>query len=79
MSDGVLSIFAGLFPSRGGRDWPTGVQEGDAPRFAVQHLDDLRPGQPAVIATFAISEGDLDGPRTELFDLGSRRLDTPHA
>ena len=35
---------AGLFAARGVRDWPTGVQEGDAPRFAVRHLDGLRPG-----------------------------------
>ena len=35
---------AGLFPAQGRRDWPVGVQESDAPRFDVAHLDALRPG-----------------------------------
>ncbi len=30
---GSLGSLAGLFPSHGGRDWPIGVQERDAPRF----------------------------------------------
>ena len=33
----------GLFPHNGKRDWPQGVQEMDVPRFAVEHLDALRP------------------------------------
>jgi hypothetical protein len=33
----------GLFPQSGRRDWPQGVQEMDVPRFAVEHLDALRP------------------------------------
>ena len=70
---------AGLFAARGVRDWPTGIQEGDAPRFAVRHLDGLRPGQPAVISTSATDEDAVDGPRVELFDLGSRRLGAPRA
>jgi len=34
---------AGLFPRDGVRDWPVGVQETDAPRFDVAHIDALRP------------------------------------
>ena len=34
---------AGLFPARGRIDWPRGLQESDTPRFAVAHLDALRP------------------------------------
>jgi hypothetical protein len=30
---GSLSALGGLFATHGARDWPTGVQEGDAPRF----------------------------------------------
>ena len=33
----------GLFPQNDKRDWPHGVQETDVPRFAVEHLDSLRP------------------------------------
>lgn len=32
----------GLFPAQGRSDWPRGVQEGDLPRFAVDHVDSLR-------------------------------------
>ena len=74
---GSVQAFAGLFAARDARDWPHGVQEGDAPRFAVWHLDELRPGQPEVIATSAADDDSVDGPPTELLDLGSRRLGTP--
>ena len=70
--------FSGLFPSRGVADWPTGVQEGDAPRFQVRHLDHLRPGQPVVVSTSVVPDS-FDGPRAELLDLGTRHLDTQHA
>lgn len=43
-SAGSRTALAGLFPAQGGRDWPTGVQESDVPRFDVAHLDALRPG-----------------------------------
>jgi hypothetical protein len=39
--------FGGLFPAQGRRDWPRGVQEGDVPRFAVDHAEGLRPARPA--------------------------------
>ena len=66
----------GLFASHGVRDWPTGVQEADAPHFAVTHLDNLRPGH---AAAFEWQTGDADEPgepgdAPELIDLGSRPL-----
>ena len=44
IGEGSPTALAGLFPAHGVRDWPTGVQESDAPRFDVAHLDALRPG-----------------------------------
>jgi len=40
---GTDSSLTGLFPQNGAHDWPHGVQETDVPRFAVEHLDALRP------------------------------------
>jgi hypothetical protein len=77
LGSGSTQAFTGLFAQQGVRDWPMGVQEADAPRFAVAHLDDLRPGQPEMITTSAIDD-DVDGPSAELFDLGSHHLDAPH-
>jgi hypothetical protein len=37
----------GLFAKSGQSDWPRGVQESDLPRFAIEHLDGLRPGSGA--------------------------------
>jgi hypothetical protein len=37
----------GLFAKSGQTDWPHGVQESDVPRFAIEHLDGLRPGSGA--------------------------------
>jgi len=42
---GTEGSLVGLFPQSGARDWPHGVQETDVPRFAVEHLDGLRPSQ----------------------------------
>jgi len=71
------SLF-GLFPGSGVRDWPTGVQEGDAPRFAVSHLDGLMPDRPMTVDVTPIAPDDPpDAPRSELVDLGYRRLDAP--
>ena len=64
---GSRDLFGGLFPRRSGPDWPVGVQEDDAPHFAVRHLDGLRP---------AANAGQRD---TELVDLGSRRLGSRRA
>ena len=67
---------AGLFPAQGVRDWPTGVQEADAPRFAVEHLDGLRPGA-AYDGVAQQRFDDLDDPYPEIIELGSRRIDAP--
>jgi len=44
---GSETSLAGLFPQNGAREWPHGVQETDVPRFAVEHLDALRPARGA--------------------------------
>jgi len=44
---GSDSVLTGLFPQNGAREWPHGVQETDVPRFAVEHLDALRPATSA--------------------------------
>lgn len=77
---GTTLSFHGLWARPAVQDWPRGVQESDAPRFAVGHLDGLRPGQPMTVDTAPIAFDDhIDAPRTELIDLGSRRLDAPRA
>ncbi len=48
------TLLGGLFPPPAGRDWPTGIQEPDAPRFAVAHLDALRPSVEAPPTTVAV-------------------------
>ncbi|MEP6638374.1 MAG: hypothetical protein ABJC39_03420 [Chloroflexota bacterium] len=54
---------SGLFSADTGRDWPVGVQEADAPRYTVSHLDALR-------ATTA-------DPGPEIVELHSRRATKP--
>ena len=68
---GTTLSFQGLWGPSGVRDWPHGVQEGDAPRFAVTHLDDLRPGTQAAIEPIAADE-DGDEPRPEMVELEPR-------
>jgi hypothetical protein len=77
LGGGTFLSLDGLFGTPNRRDWPRRVQEGDAPRFDVVHLDDLRPGTPALIARGDAGDGDElgTGPRPEVFDLGSRRID----
>jgi hypothetical protein len=77
---GSPAALVGLFGAHGVRDWPTGVQEADAPRFAVAHLDSLRPDAAGPAET--IIDGHLDAHldgcgdlRPELIDLGSRHFD----
>ena len=41
----------GIFPTHGRNDWPRGVQEGDLPRFAVDHAASLRRSGAAGAAT----------------------------
>ena len=43
LNRGAPMDFSGLFAMRGRSDWPRGVQEGDVPRFEVDHLDGFRP------------------------------------
>ena len=71
---GSPQALAGLFASRSQRDWPTGIQEGDAPRFAVRHLDNLRPGQTVVIAMSDTVDHVSATSDADVVDLGSRRL-----
>jgi hypothetical protein len=42
---GSDTSLSGLFAQNDRRDWPRGVQETDVPRFAVEHLDALRPAR----------------------------------
>lgn len=45
---GSPSALAGLFAAQGARDWPTGVQETDAPRFVIAPPSDpTTPAWPA--------------------------------
>jgi hypothetical protein len=44
---GTDASLAGMFSQTGKHDWPHGVQEQDVPRFAVEHLDALRPARGA--------------------------------
>ena len=64
---GTTFSLQGLFARPAGRDWPRGVQETDAPRFAVSHLDSLRPGTPVRLD---IGPLDDDGPSPEMVELG---------
>ena len=61
---GSLSSLGGLFATHGARDWPTGVQEGDAPRFVFT--------RPAGRTTEASQADDLpadEAPACEIDDL----------
>jgi hypothetical protein len=70
------AVLLGLFAAHGVRDWPTGVQESDAPRFAVAHLDSLRPtGSTPTDGPRGETTDDRDDWAPELIDLGSRRFD----
>jgi hypothetical protein len=42
LTNGSTDLMAGLFASQAVRDWPPGVQEPDAPRFDVAHVDAIR-------------------------------------
>jgi hypothetical protein len=68
---GSHTSLTGLFPPRGARDWPTGVQEPDAPRFEVSHLDGLRPRREGGIRTSVVDVV----PLPEIVELGARRID----
>lgn len=61
---------AGLVPAHGQSDWPQGVQEPDAPRFAVAHADALR--RDATPATADLPAQEFDTP--EIIDVYERPL-----
>jgi hypothetical protein len=71
---GPAVLFSGLFKSEGFAEWPHGVQEPDAPHFAVEHADSLRPRAeigPEAEGMTADIDADLDG---EIIELFNRRL-----
>ena len=72
LSAGSHLSLAGLFPVQAVRDWPHGVQEPDAPRFDVAHLDELRPARTPV-ANRVLPDDDAERP--EIVELGVRRID----
>ena len=51
---GSHTVLTGLFATQGARDWPTGVQEEDAPHFDFSHRSD--PTADASIAGRAIAD-----------------------
>jgi hypothetical protein len=59
---GTPAALAGLFPAHGVRDWPTGVQEPDAPHFNLDAVPSPPVGAPdpgtapAVAPVFEIEE-----------------------
>jgi hypothetical protein len=64
---GTTWSFQGIWARPDSRDWPRGVQEADAPRFAIAHLDGLRPGTP--VALSRPLDGDPEAPRPEIVEL----------
>jgi hypothetical protein len=66
---------SGLWAPQGRNDWPRGVQEMDAPQFAVTHLDTLQPGTPIMLGAAATDDAaDRDEPRPEMVELFDRPL-----
>ena len=76
LTKGAYVAFEGLFARQGQRDWPQGVQEGDAPHFSLSHADALRPGTPVRLGPALVD--DPDDPHPETIDLGSRPLAGRH-
>jgi hypothetical protein len=66
--------FAGLFPAQGRSDWPHGVQESDAPRFAVEHAAALRSAADEPLRVLKAGDHAEDGPQGDIVDLFNRRL-----
>ncbi len=60
---GTPAALAGLFPAQGVRDWPTGVQEADAPRFNLDAAPSPPVGLPDTSRTSA------ETPPSEIEDL----------
>jgi hypothetical protein len=66
--------FAGLFPAQGRRDWPHGVQESDAPRFALEHAAALRPSAAEALRVVKLADDVEDGSQGEIVELFNRPL-----
>lgn len=75
---GAQPLFLGLFSQQGRPDWPHGVQEQDAPHFAVEHIDALRSvplvgaETPRGAGIVTVDDATDDGP--EVIELYTRRL-----
>lgn len=68
----------GLFPARGRSDWPQGVQEGDVPHFALDHVDRIRPSVPVDVPTIReLDDVEPAVPTVEPVELHVHRQD-PH-
>ena len=65
--------FSGLFPAQGPPDWPHGVQEPDAPRFALEHVKALRPNGDGP-GTLSSTEFVDEGRAGEIIDLFNRPI-----
>lgn len=61
----------GLVSIRQPSDWPHGIQEPDAPRFAVDHAEALRP-DPAEVSPFEDLAADSALPMPEIVELHVR-------
>jgi len=76
---GTHQSLAGLFPAQAPRSWPHGVQEPDAPHFALDHAEALRPG---TVGAWPVSPFDDDaepGPVPEIVELYDRSIDRRRA
>lgn len=71
---GSHTALVGLFAARGVRDWLTGIQEADAPHFAVAHLDSLRPAEATPTETTPAEATPAEATPTETTQTISRRL-----
>jgi hypothetical protein len=65
---------AGLFPPQGRSDWPRGVQEADAPRFALEHISALRAPPPELPSIREIDPDEAARPMLEPLELHVHRL-----
>lgn len=74
---GTRMWLLGVVTSQGRDSWPRGVQEQDAPHFAVAHADALRPSVPDAI-TFEDLDTEAGLPTPELVELHVRGYDRRH-
>jgi hypothetical protein len=84
LGDGHLSLGAFL-PVQPRDEWPRGVQEGDVPHFAVEHVDALRPGSDGSAAagdmpgsSVTVDRDDQPVAQPEIVELYTRRLAPRH-